>query len=461
MIAQPKDLDLALAISHDIFQPLQRLVEISVCLLGADKGSLQLYDEREKVLKLVTHVSFDEAFAQESMSVPADLSRRRYTKKAWPLIRIGEVPVANDQVEVTPVCAPHGIVMVQAVPLLSNGGNVIGVLATHFCRPHSPSESDLKGFELCAEHATQIIEHRKLERDLRATAIRLTQRNADLEQRNANLVRSNQDLERFAFAASHDLQEPLRMITTYAELLARRVGGTINLGEDAAALLSHIVQGALRMRDLLADLLTYAEVEARGDETPGTVDLNALVQRVEQALSFSIEESGASIIRATLPTLLGHQVHFFQLFQNLIANAIKYRSELPPRIYVSVEVNNGKFEFAVEDNGIGIGAEYHKAVFQPFKRLHDKKDARTRIGLAICERVVERYGGRIWVESQKGHGSIFRFILPDAVVGLNDDCDCDVVKGSATDAAEPIDVGSKHPIKQHRYLAKSNVVATV
>jgi len=233
---------------------------------------------------------------------------------------------------------------------------------------------------------------------------------------NANLIRSNQDLERFAFAASHDLQEPLRMITIYAELLARRDGQKTEIGENPDALLNHIVQGALRMRDLLADLLMYAEVGVPGDEPVENVDLNVVIQRVEEALSISIEESCASISHVALPTLLGHEVHFFQLFQNLIANAIKYRSELPPRIRISIETKNDETEFAIEDTGIGIAAEYHKAVFQPFKRLRDKKDAGTGVGLAICQRVVERYGGRIWVDSQKGCGSTFRFTLPNVVV---------------------------------------------
>ena len=418
MIAHRNDMDLVSAIGPEISQPLERLVQISVSLLGADKGSLQLYDERQKLLEIVTHVGFDEASVQELKLVPADLSSWRHTSKAWPLIPIGEIPAAAAQVEVTPVCVPRGVVAVQVAPLVSSEGKLLGVLSTHFARPHAPSERDLSLFELCAQHATQVIEHRKLEQNLRAETFRLAQRNADLEQINANLVRSNQDLERFAFAASHDLQEPLRMITTYAELLARHDGQKTEIGKNPDALLNHIVQGALRMRDLLADLLTYAEVGVPGDEPVENIDLNVLIHKVEEALSVSIEESCASISHATLPTVLGHEVHFSQLFQNLIANAIKYRSEAPPRIRISIEAKNNETEFAVEDNGIGIAAEYHKPVFQPFKRLRDKKDTGTGVGLAICQRVVERYGGRIWVDSQKGCGSTFRFTLPNDVVRL-------------------------------------------
>jgi chemotaxis family two-component system sensor kinase Cph1 len=209
----------------------------------------------------------------------------------------------------------------------------------------------------------------------------------------------------------------LRMITVYAELLAQRCAGEIESGRDTGIFLSYIVQGATRMRELLADLLTYAEVGTPGEESIDQIDLNLVVQKVLGNLSVSIDESGAVIAIPTLPMLSGHEVDFIQLFQNLLANAIKYRGERPPTIYISTEARDGWIEFAVSDDGIGIAHEHHEAIFQPFKRLRDRSGSGTGMGLAICQRIVERYGGRIWVDSHRDQGATFHFMLPESVVG--------------------------------------------
>jgi PAS domain S-box-containing protein len=238
--------------------------------------------------------------------------------------------------------------------------------------------------------------------------------NADLQKTNERLARSNQDLERFAFAASHDLQEPLRMIATYAQLLVRTYPDRFD--GDAAQFVRNIVDSATRMRGLLADLLAYSEIGQDGDEPGGTVDLNDALETAKQNLSVSIEEAGALIESDPLPVVSGQSGQFVQLFQNLVGNAIKYRSEAPPRIRVSCERIGGEYRFGVADNGIGIDPEYHKQIFTMFKRLHGKKIPGTGIGLAICQRVVERHGGRIWVESQSGLGATFYFTLPANIV---------------------------------------------
>jgi nitrogen-specific signal transduction histidine kinase/CheY-like chemotaxis protein len=250
---------------------------------------------------------------------------------------------------------------------------------------------------------------------VRAMAERLTLENDELRQMNAILSRSNQDLERFAFAASHDLQEPLRGIVAYAELLEEKYGREHD--EEFSMFVGNIVQGAKRMRALLGDLLAYAEIGATSDDSGEVVDLNLILEKVKQNLQMSIEENGASVVSTELPVLsAAHEFHFVQLFQNLIGNAIKYRSELKPLIQVSVRDVAGKLEFAVADNGLGVAPEYHQKIFQPFQRLHDNKSPGTGIGLAICQRVVERYGGRIWVDSEIGHGATFRFTLPNIEV---------------------------------------------
>jgi PAS domain S-box-containing protein len=235
--------------------------------------------------------------------------------------------------------------------------------------------------------------------------------NADLQRTNERLARSNEDLERFAFIASHDLQEPLRMITAYAQLLVRSY--PTQFEGEGNMFVRNIVDGATRMRGLLADLLAYSEIDSDAAEPAHRVDLNEVLETVRQNLKVAVEEAGAEIASGPLPAVTGYTVHFVQLFQNLVANAIKYRGQQPPRIQISCERGGGGWRFAVADNGLGIDPEYHTRIFGIFKRLHGKKIPGTGIGLAICQRVVERYGGQIWVESERGRGATFCFTIPE------------------------------------------------
>jgi PAS domain S-box-containing protein len=241
---------------------------------------------------------------------------------------------------------------------------------------------------------------------------RLAQLNADLQRSNDNLARSNEDLERFAYVASHDLQEPLRMITVYSQLLVKTYPEALD--DKAGAFVDTIVGGTQRMRTLLADLLAYTEVGSQAEAPVESVDLNAVVEIVRQNLNVSIEDSNAEVTADHLPVINAYEAHFISLFQNLIGNAIKYRGSQPPRIHISVGEMDGQLRFAVADNGMGIDSEYYDKIFVAFKRLHGKQIPGTGIGLAICQRVVERYGGRIWVESEPGRGSTFIFTLPGA-----------------------------------------------
>jgi PAS domain S-box-containing protein len=235
----------------------------------------------------------------------------------------------------------------------------------------------------------------------------LTERSEAL---NDLLHRANDDLKQFAFAASHDLQEPLRMITSYSQLLIEGHRG--QLDGEAQLCVDFITKGAKQMRDLLANLLVYTEAAADSWESNEFIDLNAILEKVKQNLKGVIEESGAVVTSGDLPTVHGHDARFVQLFQNLIANAIKYRRKLSPHIHVSAEYRDAEWRFAVADNGIGIEPEYYLTIFAVFKRLHGSAIPGTGIGLAICQRVVERYGGRIWVESKVGEGTTFYFTLP-------------------------------------------------
>ena len=232
-----------------------------------------------------------------------------------------------------------------------------------------------------------------------------------LREANAALHRANADLHQFAYSASHDLQEPLRMVSTYSELLKREFAS--KLGPTGEEYLGYTVQGALRMEQLLRDLRAYTLASAAGKEPEGDVDAGESLGRALAGLEAAIKESGATITRTELPHVRVHEFQMEQLFQNLIGNAIRYRSGDPPRIHVGATRKGRDWIFSVEDNGIGIDPRYKEQVFELFKRLHSFTEyPGTGMGLAICQRIVERAGGRIWVESEPGRGSTFYFTIP-------------------------------------------------
>ena len=225
------------------------------------------------------------------------------------------------------------------------------------------------------------------------------------------LERTNYELQQFAYAASHDLQEPLRNVSLYTQLLERRYGH--KLDGDGNEFIRFVVGGAARMQDLVKALLDYTSVSSASDVEITPMDLNGVVRDVLSDMRARIEETQAVMTCDELPTLPIHGVHAQQMFQNLIGNAVKYRSEQAPRIHISAVEQDHQWTFAVQDNGIGVDPIYRERIFGLFKRLHSaEKYAGTGIGLAICQRVVERYGGKIWVESEPGKGSTFFFTLP-------------------------------------------------
>jgi PAS domain S-box-containing protein len=225
------------------------------------------------------------------------------------------------------------------------------------------------------------------------------------------LARSNTELERFAYVASHDLQEPLRMVASFTQLLSKRYSGKLDATADRY--IDFAVDGAKRMQQLIADLLAYSRVNSKEIEVR-QANSQALIVTAAKNLRAAIEESGASVDWGQLPDVCVDQTQFIQLFQNLLANAIKFRrKEAAPRIHVSAEDTGGEWLFSVQDNGIGIDPRHADRVFQIFQRLHTRAEyPGTGIGLAVCQKVVERHGGKIWVESEPGAGSTFRFTIP-------------------------------------------------
>ncbi len=236
---------------------------------------------------------------------------------------------------------------------------------------------------------------------------------AALQAAHEELKRSNAELEQFAYVASHDLQEPLRMVASYTQLLGRRYQA--KLDQDAREFMSYIVDGATRMKQLIEDLLAYSRVGTKGQEFK-PVALEAPLRRALFNLRAGIEEAGAAVTYDPLPTVHGDEVQLGQLLQNLVGNALKFRSNSVPRIHIGVSEKNSEYQIEVRDNGIGIEPQYFERIFMVFQRLHNKGEyPGTGIGLAICKKVVERHGGRIWVESRAAQvpnaGSSFYFTL--------------------------------------------------
>ncbi len=232
-----------------------------------------------------------------------------------------------------------------------------------------------------------------------------------LQDKTDALARSNDELEQFAYVASHDLQEPLRMVSSYVQLFEKRYADQVDA--QSQKYINYAVEGAKRMQSLIGGLLEYSRV-GRVDEPFATVDTSAALDQALLNLRSTLDESRAAVTRGPLPTVNGNAGRLAQVFQNLIGNAIKFRRPaVAPAVHVSATPHRKEWLFAVRDNGIGIDPQYMDRIFVIFQRLHTRAEyPGTGIGLSICKKVVERHGGRIWVESQPGAGATFQFTLP-------------------------------------------------
>jgi signal transduction histidine kinase len=261
-------------------------------------------------------------------------------------------------------------------------------------------------------------EVRRANQQLEEKVEQLDRLNRELEhrvkERTAGLERSNQDLQQFAFFASHDLQEPLRMVVSYLELLKKTCHGT--LGVDAEKYMAFAAEGATRMQALIKDLLAYAQSGAQAPVLTRT-RLNDVVNQARYGLLISVRESGAEITTDPLPDLEVDPLKMSLVFQNLFSNAIKFRQpDRKPSIHIEARKEAGEWQVSVHDRGIGFDPKYAEKIFGPFQRLHGKSQyPGTGIGLAICKRIIEGHGGRIWAEAHPGEGATFHFTLPDLV----------------------------------------------
>ena len=251
-------------------------------------------------------------------------------------------------------------------------------------------------------------EVRKLNTDLER---KVAERTAQLAERAKDLERSNMELQQFAYVASHDLQEPLRTIASFTQLLAKRYGD--KLDDKAREFIGFAVDGSKRMQTLINDLLSFSRVGTQG-KALAPVRCDAILDTVLRSVKRAIEESGAVITREPLPAVLADELQLGQLLQNLVGNAMKFRGDKAPRIHIGAERNGEGWKIWVRDNGIGIAPEHYDRIFVIFQRLHTKTQyAGTGIGLAVCKKIAERHGGRIWVEPAPGGGSTFYFTIAD------------------------------------------------
>ena len=500
----------------DFTELLGDIVEAGIAITGADMGNIQLLDGG--ALKIVSQRGFEAPFLNFFNTVGSDSAACGLAFRDVARVIVENVdtsPVFDEPSRAAMLAA--GVHAVQATPLVSRSGQVVGMFSTHYRTSRRPAGRELRLLDVLSRQAADLIERRRAEAALLSSESRFRQladsmpqfvwttnsvgeadyfndrwyeftglapgtfddvgwrrvvhpddqerslalwrasvesgepfriehrfwdrrekrwrwfmgralpvrdefgnivkwfgTSTDIDEQKHvedELRRANQDLEQFAWSASHDLQEPLRTVKIYSELLHKRYGG--RLDGQALDFLGYLRGGATRMEILVRDLLTYTQV-TRLDGHAELTDVGEVVSATLTGLSGAISESQATVTCDTLPSVRMHSTHLRQLFQNLIGNAIKYRKPgVPPLVHVSGEKQNGSWVFSVRDNGIGIEPEYKEQVFGLFKRLHTGDEySGTGIGLAICQRIVERYHGRIWIESEPGGGSDFRFSVP-------------------------------------------------
>jgi PAS domain S-box-containing protein len=373
---------------------LTTVCEETAHALKVSATAVRLYDPKQDILYYANAFGLPPNYKEYTQPSPGSLYRELIQQH-------GKLIIATDVQNIPGVpnvklYACLNIYMV-VTALMFREGQLVGALnlftfdqARHF------TEDELSLLTGLADQAAQAITNARLY--------------AQLEAANQELAYSNTELQQFAYVASHDLQEPLRMVASYTQLLARRYRG--KLDSDADEFISYAVDGANRMQRLINDLLSYSRLGTQGKPLELTGSESALAQALAN-LQLAIAENEAVVSHDPLPTVWADETQLVQLFQNLVGNAIKFRSTQPPRIHISAEQKEREWLFSVSDNGIGIEPEYAERIFVIFQRLHSQAEySGTGIGLAFCKRIVERHGGRIWMESQPGQGATFYFTLP-------------------------------------------------
>ena len=396
---------------RDLTQLAQSVIDLAAAGIGAEFGGFLYKAVNEKGEAYAIHGSSGPPDRElKTFSLPRSVEQYQRTFQDERIVRATDVEADPRFGKTLPFFGvPEEHLPVRsylAAPVISRSGEVLGAM---FFTHRSPGrfidchEAIVAG--IAAQAAIAIDNAGLFER-----AQRIQQ---DLQRSNEELQRMNKDMETFAYSASHDLGEPLRNITMSAQLLKR--DHTDQIQESAVQLLDGVIAGAMRMESLVKDLLAYSRATRPLESVPARLDARAVLTEVLFILKARIEESAAVITVDQLPSVAMHRSHLSLLFQNLIGNALKYRGKSEPRVHVSAIQRNGSSVFSVTDNGIGIQPKYRSLVFGLFKRLHSRdKYPGSGVGLAICQRIVEQYGGSIWVDAAPDGGSIFSFSIPNA-----------------------------------------------
>jgi PAS domain S-box-containing protein len=401
-----------LSSSLDIETTLASVADLAVPAV-ADWATVEILDESGELhrvaLKHADPAKIELAREYTRRFLPNDSSEVRRAVQTGTSVLIREIP---DSLLVERIADPEQLSLIRSLGLnslivapLMAAGRTFGALT--FITAESGrvyDDSDLMLAEELAGRAATAVANARLYKE---------QKNAQeaLQRFNTELKRANEDVNQFAYSASHDLREPLRMITIYSQLLELNYGKILD--GQAHRFLDYVIGGARRMDMLIRDILAYTQAAAVSRVTIAPFPVSVALAEALRNLDAAIAESGAVVLHDDLPSLPVQEIHLIQLFQNLISNAVKYRSEAPPRIRISAERLGEQWKISVQDNGIGIAPQYANQIFGIFTRLHTaEKYAGTGIGLAICLKIVERYGGQIKLESEEGRGSIFWFTLP-------------------------------------------------
>jgi signal transduction histidine kinase len=403
-----------LASSLDYETTLSRVAQLAVPYL-ADWCTVHMAEENGEIRPLaVAHVDPAKVeWARElqrrypySPDIPYGLPNVLRTGRSELYSEIPEallVDAVRGDPELLQILRDVGLTSSMIVPLVARGQSLGAISFTAAESGRHYGVADLLLAEELARRAALAIDNARLYREAREAQQTLTQQAAELR-------RSNEELQQFVYVASHDLQEPLRMVTTYVQLLAQRYQKSLNA--DAETFIGYAVEGAKRMKALIDDVLTYSRVGTSG-RTVVPTNCEAVLQQTLQALHLQIAESAARITLDPLPTVMVDSMQLSLLFQNLLSNALKFHGQERPCIHLSAQHKGSEWVFAVRDNGIGIDPQYAERIFVIFQRLHSRSEyPGTGIGLAICKKIVERHGGRIWVESELGKGATFFFTLP-------------------------------------------------
>ena len=408
---------LLLAEAPSIEAAIPAVIQIVCEKLGYAYGARRVFDPQADMLRTMEswcspRLQADE-FRRESTRSVGHGNRGGLNRRVWETSEAAWIEDIEQETTLRRRAAAleAGLRSAFAIPVLL-GNEFYGVIEFLATEKRARDERAIEIAQGVAKQVGQFIARNQAELALRSA-------NEQLTRKAEELARSNAELEQFAYVASHDLQEPLRMVSSYTQLILRRYGE--KLDGDAKEFMDFIVDGAARMKRLIEDLLAYSRVGTRGKEFK-PAEAEGALQKAIVNLRAAIEESSAVVTHDPLPTVCADDTQLAQLFQNLIGNALKFRGTAAPHVHVSAEDRGDEWVFGVQDNGIGIEAQYFERIFMVFQRLHVKTEyPGTGIGLAICKKVVDRHGGRIWVESQPGHGSRFCFALPKNTGGdVND-----------------------------------------